>query len=122
MEAHLVHKSGDGQLAVVAVFMKTGKENSFIKTLWSSLPSEEGEEHYVKNISINANDLMPSDRVYYRFAGSLTTPPCSEDVIWNVLKNPVEVSEDQINRFVSIFKMNARPVQPRNDRTIRITD
>lgn len=56
MEAHLVHKSADGQLAVVAIFMKTGKENSFIQTLWSNLPSEEGEEHHVKNTRINAND------------------------------------------------------------------
>lgn len=65
---------------------------------------------------------MPPDKVKYRFAGSLTTPPCSENVIWNVLKNPVEVSQDQINRFSSIFKMNARPVQPLNGRVIRMAD
>lgn len=80
MEAHLVHKNADGNLAVVGVFIKEGKENPFIKTLWDNLPTEINKENLVKNISVNANDLLPADGSYYHFSGSLTTPPCSEEV------------------------------------------
>ncbi|MGR3218691.1 MAG: carbonic anhydrase [Candidatus Anammoxibacter sp.] len=112
MEAHFIHKNEDGRLAVIAVFLRAGKENAFIKTLWDNLPAEVNKEIVVENISVNAADLLPRDGSYYHFTGSLTEPPCSEYVSWNVLKTPVEVSKNQINKFLALIGQNARPVQP----------
>ena len=73
----------------------------------------------VDAIKINAADLLPRNRAYYTFAGSLTTPPCSEGVTWFVLKNPTSISADEIARFARSYPMNARPVQPLNGREVR---
>jgi carbonic anhydrase len=121
MVAHLVHKGPGGKLAVIAVLLDTGKENKLIKTLWDNLPKEKGKENAVDAVKINAVDLLPANKGYYTFAGSLTTPPCSEDVTWFVLKTPVQVSADEIARFAKSYPMNARPVQPLNDRDIQAT-
>jgi len=121
MVAHLVHQGAGGKLAVIAVLLDTGKENGLIKALWDNLPKEKGKENVVDAVKINAVDLLPANKGYYTFAGSLTTPPCSEDVTWFVLKTPVQVSADQIARFAKSYPMNARPVQPLNDRDIQAT-
>jgi carbonic anhydrase len=118
MDAHMVHKGPDGKLMVLAVLMDAGKENKFIKALWDNLPKERGKEVSVDSVKINAVDLLPSDKGYYTYSGSLTTPPCSEQVTWYVLKTPIQVSADQIARFGRIYPMNARPIQPFNDRDI----
>ncbi len=119
MVAHLVHKSNDGQLAVVAVFMKKAGQNDFIRTLWSNLPSEEGHEKTVSSVKINVKDLLPANKSYYSYHGSLTTPPCSETVSWYILKTPVEVSGSQVSTFTSLFKKDIRPVQALNGRVIK---
>jgi carbonic anhydrase len=119
MEAHLVHKSEDGKLAVVGVFMKEGKLNESIETLWTHIPTQEGEK-IVHSVSVNARDLLPADRSYYNYIGSLTTPPCREGVSWNVMKTPIEVSSEQIAKFTSVYSGNARPVQPLNQRIVNI--
>lgn len=121
MEAHLVHRDKDGKLAVVAVLLDEGKENALIKTLWSNLPQEKGKEHVVDALKINALGLLPQKKDYYTYGGSLTTPPCSENVTWFVLKNPTQVSADEIARFAKAYPMNARPVQPLNSRDIQGT-
>ena len=72
-------------------------------------------------VTINALDLLPKNRGYYTFSGSLTTPPCSEDVTWFVLKTPVTSSNDGMARFGRLYPMNARPVQPVNNRDIQVT-
>ena len=72
-------------------------------------------------MKINAIDLLPRDKGYYSFAGSLTTPPCSEDVKWFVLKTPTQISADEIARFARSYPMNARPVQDLNGRDIQAT-
>ena len=118
MEAHLVHRDKDGKLAVVSVLLDQGKENPLIKTLWSHLPQAKEKENVVADVQINAIGLLPTNKDYYTFKGSLTTPPCSEEVTWYVLKTPVEISAEQIARFGRYYPMNARPVQPLNDRDI----
>ncbi|MBF0337645.1 MAG: carbonic anhydrase [Nitrospirae bacterium] len=118
MEVHLVHKNDKGELAVVGVFMKEGKENPLVKAIWANLPDKVGEEKAVKGFTINPADLLPADYTLYRYSGSLTTPPCSEKVSWNVLKANIEVSKEQTEKFLSIVGRNARPVQPVNERTI----
>jgi len=119
MEAHLVHQSQDGKLAVVAVFMQQGRQNDLIQTLWEHLPTREGVEHSIDNVRVNAKQMLPADVSYYTYSGSLTIPPGTEGVQWYVLKHPVEVSQEQISRFTSISKKNARPVQPLNGRVIQ---
>lgn len=121
MEAHLVHKGKDGKFAFVAVLLDEGKENALIKTLWSNLPQAKDKESVVDAVKINAIDLLPRDKGYYTFAGSLTTPPCSEDVKWFVLKTPTQISADEIARFARAYPMNARPVQDLNGRDIQAT-
>lgn len=117
MVAHLVHKNAEGMLAVVAVLFKQGKENAALKAAFSALPAKEGASTVLEG-GINAADILPAKRNYYKFVGSLTTPPCSEGVRWQVLKQPVELSRAQIAAFQKLYKMNARPVQPLNGRRI----
>jgi|HubBroStandDraft_6_1064221.scaffolds.fasta_scaffold20153_5 carbonic anhydrase len=118
MVAHLVHQDVKGKLAVVAVLLKSGKENPILQSLWNNLPADEGEEHAPANVAVNVASLLPANQNYYTFAGSLTTPPCSEGVTWYVLKSPVQVSPAQIAVFGKLFPMNARPIQPTNSRQI----
>src|SRR5207302_357340 len=118
MVVHLVHRGPDAKLAVVGVLLKKGKEHPLIATLWSNLPAEKEKESAVDSVSIDPSALLPADRAYYTFDGSLTTPPCTEGVTWYVLKSASEVSAAQVARFRKIYRRNARPVQPRNDRVI----
>jgi len=119
MVVHLVHKSDDGQLAVVAVLLERGNENPFVQTLWNNLPLEKHTEVVPPTATIDLNTLLPSNRNYYTYMGSLTTPPCTEGVLWLVMKQPVQVSPDQINIFARLYKNNARPIQPTAGRLIK---
>lgn len=119
LEAHLVHKSEDGKLAVVGVFMKEGNSNDFLETVWTHMPTQEGEK-VVPGVIMNASVLPPDDKSYYNYIGSLTTPPCSEGVSWNVMKTPLEVSPEQIAKFTSIYSGNSRPIQPLNRRIVKV--
>lgn len=122
MVAHLVHRNKEGKLAVVGVLLDTGKENPLLKTLWSNLPTQKEKEMAPDQVSIDVSTLLPRDRNYYTFAGSLTTPPCSESVTWFVLKNPVQASKGQFDAFGRLYSMNARPVQPVNGRVIKASN
>lgn len=117
MVAHLVHKSDTGKLAVVAVLLKVGKENAALKPVFDAMPAK-ADGKAALAAPINLADILPADRGYYRFKGSLTTPPCSEEVSWQVLKQPVEISKSQLEAFRKLYRMNARPVQPVNGRTL----
>lgn len=118
LEAHLVHADKDGNLAVVAVMFKEGNENSGLKQAWSLMPEHAGENHqFSKQLSVN--NILPNSREYYRFNGSLTTPPCSEGVRWLVMKNAITVSKQQIDEFSGILhEPNNRPLQAVNSRSI----
>jgi len=116
--AHLVHADADGHLAVVAIFFKEGAANSFIETVWKNIPTEKEKAMDVPSVSLNVKDLLPSNLGYYTFAGSLTTPPCSEGVTWYVLKTPATLSSGQVAAFAKIYPLNARPIQPTNGREI----
>lgn len=119
MVVHLVHKSDEGQLAVVAVLLERGSENPFIQTLWNNLPLEKNVPVQPPSAVIDPATLLPATRSYYTYMGSLTTPPCSEDVLWLVMKQPVQVSLEQINIFSRLYKNNARPIQPIAGRLIK---
>jgi len=118
IKAHLVHADSDGNLAVVAVPFTEGKGNETLAQTWSSMPEHAGDKFMLPS-PILASGLLPVDRDYYRFDGSLTTPPCSEGVRWLVMKTPVPVSENQIESLVHVLHHpNNRPIQPINARTV----
>lgn len=118
LEVHLVHADKDGNLAVVAVMFKEGAENKALKGLWPQLPQDAGMKNPL-SAPISAASLLPTKRGYYRFSGSLTTPPCSEGVRWLVMKAPVSVSKEQVAAFEKlIHHANNRPVQALNGRVI----
>jgi carbonic anhydrase len=121
MVAHLVHKDAEGRLAVVAVLLNAGDINPMVATLWNNLPPRKEAEAEPNGVEIDASDLLPSDRTYYTFAGSLTTPPCSEGVTWFVLRTPSTLSDGEITRFGQMYPMNARPLQPLNGRSVRVS-
>ena len=117
MEMHLVHKNKQGQLAVVGVFIKSGKHNDEIQKLWDKMPEHAGDKSGLDS-SLSAADLLPKQRSFSHFNGSLTTPPCSEGVNWYVMDEPIEMSAAQIKKFAHVIGHNARPVQVLNDRFV----
>lgn len=118
MVAHLVHQSADGRLAVVAVLLQSGPGQEIVQSVWNNLPLEKGEEMVARN-PLDPKLLLPKDPAYFTYMGSLTEPPCSEGVLWMVMKQPVSVSPEQIAIFARLYPMNARPVQPSGDRLIK---
>lgn len=118
MVMHLVHRAGDTRIAVVAVLIKLGKENKTLKPVFEQLPKVAGTS--VTLDSFNPESLLPVDPTYYAYVGSLTTPPCTEEVKWHVMKQPIEVSYKQLAAFKALYKMNARPVQPLNGRRVQV--
>jgi carbonic anhydrase len=120
MVAHLVHRSADARLAVVAVLFEARQQpNAFLRALWPHLPLEAGREFAPAEVTIDATALLPETRTYFTYIGSLTTPPCTEGVLWIVLKTPLEVSPEQVAVFGKLYSANARPVQPANGRLIK---
>ena len=129
MEVHLVHrmdksheKDIDPSLedtpepehyAVVGVMIKEGKENPLIRDLWSKIPNtKEAPIHYfIKGENVSAFLPPEGKRSYYRYNGSLTTPPCSENVLWTVMSEPIEFSKEQIETFTNLYRNNNRPIQ-----------
>ena len=118
MVVHLVHADAEGHLAVVAVFLNKGNANPLLESLWANIPAEKEKAIDVSGVTVNAKDLLPADHGYYTFAGSLTTPPCSEGVTWFVMKAPMTLSDTQLATFARMYPLNARPVQPTNGRQI----
>ena len=118
LEGHLVHANDRGELAVVAVMFEPGRANAALSLAWQVLPAKAGESHGLKE-PVSAEQLLPAKRDYYRFSGSLTTPPCSEGVRWLVMKEPVQVSQAQIDAFKAMMHHpNNRPVQPLHGRLV----
>jgi len=140
LEAHLVHADQKGSLAVIAVLFDKGalnkglevetdkygarrvvatpSPNEWLKNIWSIMPTKAGETHTLLS-TVNVSDILPRGHDYYRFDGSLTTPPCSEGVTWLVMKDIVTISQQQIDAFKSVLhEPNNRPIQALNSRSI----
>ena len=119
MEAHLVHADKDGHLAVIAVMFEEGARNHALATAWQDMP-ESPHTHHELLSKASAEALLPTNRDYYRFDGSLTTPPCTEGVVWVVMKQPVTASKEQIAHFAQVMgHPNNRPIQSVNDRLVQ---
>lgn len=116
MNIHFVHKNDAGEIVVIGVMVKEGNENPGIRTLWTHAPAKEGPPVSPEGVKFNPGNLLPRERDYYTYQGSLTTPPCTEPIRFFILKTPINMSREQIAQFP--FKHNARPIQPLNGRVI----
>ncbi len=119
MVAHLVHRNDQNQLAVVAVLLTSGEANPVIETIWKYMPLDQNDQVSMPSAAIDLNELLPSSPLYYQYMGSLTTPPCTEGVLWLIMKSPMTLSPAQIRMFGQLFPNNARPPQPTNGRPVR---
>jgi carbonic anhydrase len=119
MELHFVHRNPAGKLAVVGVMIDEGKENPAIAQVWQEIPAV-GKTTTLSHSKIDLSSLLPIDRAYYTYAGSLTTPPCSEGVKWNILAEPITLSSAQIREFEKFYPINARPLQPNHTRRVEL--
>ena len=120
LEMHMVHADADGALAVVGVLVEEGGANEALAPVFRQMPGEAGPAAMVEG-TVDAAALLPGRRTTWRYAGSLTTPPCSEGVSWLVMTEPVTASRGQIEAFKALFPVNNRPVQPLNGRRL-VTD
>ncbi|HEY8605488.1 MAG TPA: carbonic anhydrase family protein [Noviherbaspirillum sp.] len=118
MVAHLVHRDDEGRMAVVAVLIENGSAHGLLQTVWNNLPLEK-HMPVAPPALLDVGQILPQRREYYTYMGSITTPPCSEGVLWIVLKEPVQASARQIGIFSRLYPMNARPVQPSSGRPIK---
>ena len=118
LEGHLVHADKEGNLAVLAVMFESGAANPVLEKVWAAMPGKAGTKATLP-AGINVSGMLPANRDYYRFNGSLTTPPCSEGVWWLVAKKPVTVSKAQVDQFAKVVRFtNNRPVQAVNARPV----
>lgn len=118
MEMHLVHKDAAGKLAVIGVMIEEGKANPALEPLWAHMPTEPGRSNAVEGVQVNAAKFLPASLASYRYSGSLTTPPCTEQVDWYVLQTPIQASKEQIAALQKVICGNNRPTQPLNGRTV----
>lgn len=119
LEVHFVHQDVLGRLAVIGVMFTESKTNDpTIDALWGFVPSEKNKQMDIPDFKLNPMKLIPSKHTYYHYSGSLTTPPCTEGVNWNVLNTPVNISKSQIEAFRSLYHLNNRPVQSLNGRKV----
>jgi carbonic anhydrase len=123
MDVHLVHKSADGKLAVVAVRLKEdlNSPNAVLAALWPHLPKTAGAEDKVTEM-VNPTGLLPGDRGYWTYDGSLTTPPCTEGVRWFVLINEMTASRDQVRDLARLYRVNSRPLQDLHGRRLEASE
>jgi carbonic anhydrase len=118
MVVHLVHRDRKGRLAVVAVLLERGKGNDAIQTVWNNIPLEKGQLGS-PGIDLDPLEMLPNRREYYTYMGSMTTPPCTENVLWLVMKQPMTASPAQMALFSRLYPLNARPLQASEGRMIK---
>jgi carbonic anhydrase len=121
MSVQLVHLSAESRFLIVEVPVIAGRENAAMKTLLEHVPAP-GREIKAGGVKIDAAGFLPADRNFYRFPGSLTTPICNEDVMWYVMKNPIELSEAQIAEYLKYYHNTARPLQPLQHRPVAVSE
>ena len=119
MEAQFMHKAEDGRMAVVSVMFTGGGRNDAFEAVMARAPVEAHDMSVVS--ALDPIMLVTDLGDLFRYQGSLTTPPCSEEVEWTILMDPLEVSDAALFAFSSLYRMNARPLQPLNRRYV-LTD
>ena len=119
MSIQLVHQDLEGNYAIIEVPMITGRANPWFTQFWQNVPTRAGDEKLVDTFLYNIIDVLPKERQYFTYAGSLSHPPCTENVIWFILKKPGQVSDDQLRQFSKVIPHSARPLQKINKRVIK---
>ena len=118
MVVHFHHRNADGNIAIVAVLLESGERpHPLIQTLWNNLPLERGTD-YTPAVTLDPASLLPASSGHYLFMGSLESPPCTEGVLWAVMKEPLHLSADQLAIFARLYARNGRPIQPHHGRLI----
>lgn len=120
LELHLVHKDSQGNLAVIGVLFEEGTANKALDSIIKAMPKDKDKSNSITNVDMYS--LLPEKRGYYEFIGSLTTPPCSGDVKWVLMKEKVQASKSQIDSLHTVLKYDARGIQPLNERIIKHAD
>ena len=118
MVVHLEHKDAEGRLAIIAVLLERGAANPLIQTVWNNLPLEKNDT-VTPSVVLDVSEILPKRREYFTFMGSMTTPPCSESVLWLVMKQPMPASAAQMALFSRLYPLNARPSQAHGGRVIK---
>ena len=118
LELHMVHRNDKGQLGVVGVLMDIGEESLALREIWQNMPKGASPERVIEQNIINAREFLPRNATYYRYMGSLTTPPCTEGVNWFVMSDLIEISREQVESFAKVIGPNNRPVQEVNNRLV----
>jgi carbonic anhydrase len=118
-EIHFLHQGIQGRLLVVAVRVHAGRRgNSVMTRLLDYLPAGPGTTSRFSNVGINPLFLLPAEKSYFAYTGSLATPPCTEPVTWLVMVEPLVLETGQIRALAQVAGPNARPVQPLNGRGV----
>lgn len=120
LEMHMVHQSADGSFGVIGLLFEEGKANENFAKIIEHMPSLPGESNHFTDVKLDLNVHVPKNISAYHYTGSFTTPPCTENVEWLVLRNKFTMSADQIKAFSSRLNNNNRPVQATNDRKLTI--
>jgi len=118
LEVHLVHKSADGELAVMGILVEEGEHDVLWEPLIGALPDGPGDDRHLEDLDLGMNELRPLPERFFRYQGSLTTPPCSEGVEWIIMTEKRQISPEQMTAMVSRLHHNNRPVQPLGNRKI----
>ena len=121
MELHLVHKDTDGNIAVVGVLIDPGAENPTLKETFTRLPQSKGLGAKLKD-RINLSAFLPPNPAWYRYDGSLTSPPYTKGVKWCILTTLLELSQSQIDAFTGLYPNSNRHVHDLHGRTVYITE
>jgi carbonic anhydrase len=123
MDVHLVHRSAEGKFAVIAVRLREDMSmpNATLATLWNHMPTAAGQKQEITDL-VNPGGLLPADRGYWTYMGSLTTPPCTEGLRWFVFEQPITLSREQLRQFTQIYRMNSRPLQDTHGRRIEANE
>jgi carbonic anhydrase len=120
LEVHFVHKSAAGQLAVLGVMIEEGEHMPLLDVVLDALPEHPGDSRHLEDLDLDMTQLRPLPDEYFVYEGSLTTPPCSEDVLWIVMGEMREISPEQMAELTSHLHDNYRPVQPLGDRQLSL--
>lgn len=119
VEVHFVHKSEAGELMVIGVWFEKGNMNYAYHDVFNSIPQKAGEKLDFPKKVIELAKLLPEEKTYYNFSGSLTTPPCAEPVNWVMLEKSLSLSQEQISNLTKVIRLNNRPVQSLKGRVIQ---
>ncbi len=117
LEMHLVHENAEGSTAVVGVLFRDGGANDALEPVWTHLPALPSSRRAIP-CEVDLPSLLPERRTTWRYRGSFTTPPCTEDVAWVVFTEFLALSGDQIDAFAALHPHNYRPVQPLGERIL----